>query len=89
MYEALTGRQAAAGSTAMECIAKHLQEIPPRFDQACPERGLPKALEHIVFALLQKIPEARFQTARQVKNALALSYREQMAMHLDKMSKVS
>lgn len=89
MYEALTGRQAAAGSTAMECIAKHLQEMPPRFDQACPERRLPKALEHIVFALLQKIPEARFQTARQVKNALALSYREQMAMHPDKMPKVS
>ncbi|HEY9676910.1 MAG TPA: response regulator [Drouetiella sp.] len=80
MYEALTGKQAAAGTQAMECIAKHLQELPPRFDEACPERRLPKALEHIVFALLQKIPEARFQSALQVKQALAVSYREQIAL---------
>lgn len=77
MYEALTGQQAAGGSCAMECIARHLQEMPPRFEQSCPDRRVPKALEHIVFALLQKMPEARFQTARQVKNALAVSYREQ------------
>ncbi|CAN5543369.1 hypothetical protein BH10CYA1_BH10CYA1_18910 [soil metagenome] len=86
MYEALTGKQAAEGNSAMECIAKHLEELPPRFAQACPDRNIPKALEHIVFALLQKVPEARFQTARQVKNALAISYREQCN---DRMSKVS
>jgi DNA-binding NarL/FixJ family response regulator len=77
MYEALTGKQAAEGRTAMECISKHLQELPPKFEIACPDRQLPKALEHIVFALLQKIPDARFQSAQQVKNALAVSYREQ------------
>lgn len=90
MYEALTGKQAAQGSSPMECIAKHLQELPPRFAQACPERNLPKSLEHIVFALLQKIPEARFQSARQVKNALALSWREEMKIHkADYIAKVS
>lgn len=89
MYEALTGKQAAEGSNAMQCISKHLQETPARFEQACPERNIPKALEHIVFALLQKIPEARFQTARQVKNALAASHREQMTLDLERMSKVS
>ncbi len=86
MYEALTGIQAVSGVSAMDCIANHLHENPLPFAQACPERRLPKMLEQIVFALLQKEPAARFQSARQVKAALALCHREQMVMQMERMA---
>lgn len=79
MYEALTGHQAAPGLSAMECISKHLQELPERFNVVVPELHLPESLENVIFKLLEKNPETRYQTPLQVKLALSKSYFEQFS----------
>ncbi len=70
MYEALTGHQAINGATAMECVSMHLEDTPLGFDHICPERKIPKELEHLVFKLLAKNPEHRIQSAQDLKTAL-------------------
>ena len=70
MYEALTGVQAMYGTTPMECMSKHIQEMPQTFAQALPDRKIPAELEAIVFKLLAKAPDARYQTALEVKSVL-------------------
>lgn len=79
MYEALTGHQAASGLSAMECISKHLQEMPASFASVAPELHLPDSIEEIVFKLLDKNPDARFQTPMQLKLALSKAYFDQFA----------
>lgn len=79
MYEALTGHQAAPGLTAMECISKHLQDTPASFATVAPELHLPASIEEIVFKLLDKNADARFQTPMQLKLALSKAYFDQFA----------
>lgn len=70
MYESVTGHQAIPGATAMECISMHLEDTPLGFDQVCPERKIPKELEHLIFKLLEKTPDQRVYSARELKAAL-------------------
>ncbi|MBS1954157.1 MAG: protein kinase [Cyanobacteria bacterium SZAS-4] len=70
MYEALTGQQAIQGASAMDCIAKHLQEKPPSFEAVCPDRTIPRALDELIFTLMEKDPRKRCQTVSDVKQVL-------------------
>lgn len=70
MYEALTGKQAVDGRTPMECISKHLEEVPMRFELACPDTYIPYELQAITFKLLEKNPDLRFQTVDDLQKAL-------------------
>jgi serine/threonine-protein kinase len=56
VFELLTGRPPFSGTTAMEVIAKHLIEIPPR---ASALARVPRELDDLVFAMLAKDPAAR------------------------------
>ena len=62
LYEMLSGRRAFARETAAETMTAVLREEPP--DLATAVVGLPPALGRIVEHCLEKRPEERFQSAR-------------------------
>jgi eukaryotic-like serine/threonine-protein kinase len=64
LYEMLSGRRAFKGSSAVETMNAILKEDPP--DLAPTNRALPPALDRIVRHCLEKAPEQRFQSARDV-----------------------
>ncbi|HKC24164.1 MAG TPA: serine/threonine-protein kinase, partial [Thermoanaerobaculia bacterium] len=67
LYEMLTGRRAFAGDSAVETMHAILKEEPPEPE---PDLRVPPALERIVRRCLEKSPEHRFQSARDVGFAL-------------------
>jgi Tol biopolymer transport system component len=72
LYEMLSGRRAFRGDSAVETMSSILKEEPP--DLAETNRTLPSALERIVRHALEKNPEERFQSARDLAfHLLALS----------------
>src|SRR5829696_2817134 len=64
-YELLTGARAFAGETAADVIAAVLTADPPDLPAA-----LPAAVRQIVQRCLEKQPEQRFQSARDLAFAL-------------------
>ncbi|HVF50690.1 MAG TPA: protein kinase [Pyrinomonadaceae bacterium] len=62
LYEMLTGRRAFQGESAAETMTLILREDPPELHDA--GRELNPALRQIVFHCLEKNPEQRFQSAR-------------------------
>ncbi|HTS38600.1 MAG TPA: protein kinase [Candidatus Solibacter sp.] len=68
LYEILTGRRAFRGDTAADTMSAILKEDPPEMLEA--DRQVPPALERIVRHCLEKNPEERFQSARDVAFAL-------------------
>ena len=68
LYEMLAGRRAFRGETSVEIMSAVLKEDPPNF--AGTDRSIPPALELIVRHCLEKNPEERFQSARDVGFAL-------------------
>src|SRR5262245_8671819 len=64
LYEMLSGRRAFKGNSAVETMNAILKEDPP--DLAQTSRALPPALDRIVRHCLEKAPEQRFQSARDV-----------------------
>ena len=64
LYEMLTGRQAFRSDSAIETMSAILKADPPRMaDHAA---DLPPALERIVLHCLEKSPDERFQSARDI-----------------------
>jgi eukaryotic-like serine/threonine-protein kinase len=64
LYEMLSGHSAFAGETAAETMAAILRSEPP------PLAGVPSGVEALVRRCLEKQPEERFQSARDVAFAL-------------------
>jgi eukaryotic-like serine/threonine-protein kinase len=62
LYEMLAGRQAFARPTSAETFAAILNEDPPRVSGA--GRQIPADLQRVVAHCLEKDPQARFQSAR-------------------------
>jgi eukaryotic-like serine/threonine-protein kinase len=75
LYEMLCGRRAFRGHSAVETLHAILKEDPPPLTQT--NRQLPPALERIVVHCLEKTPEERFQSARDI------------AFHLEQISATS
>ncbi|MGA9751665.1 MAG: protein kinase [Acidobacteriota bacterium] len=72
LYEMLSGRRAFKGDSAVETMTAILKEEPP--DLAETNRALPPGLDRVVRHCLEKNPEERFQSARDVAfNLEALS----------------
>jgi serine/threonine protein kinase/Tol biopolymer transport system component len=63
LFEMLEGRRAFSGPTPADTISAILKDPPPEV-RSTPERPMPPAVELIVQRCLQKAPEARFQSAR-------------------------
>ena len=66
LYELLSGQKAFQKGAPSDTIAAILKEEPPEMSG----RGVPVALEHVVQHCLEKDPEDRFQSARDVAFAL-------------------
>jgi eukaryotic-like serine/threonine-protein kinase len=64
LYEMLSGRRAFLGETAIETMNAILKEDPPEISQAASGRQIPPGLGRIVSHCLEKKPDERFQSAR-------------------------
>jgi serine/threonine protein kinase/tetratricopeptide (TPR) repeat protein len=64
LYEMLSGKQAFKRETAAETMAATLREEPPDLSET--NRSIPAALENVLRHCLEKEPEGRFQSARDV-----------------------
>lgn len=64
LYEMLVGKPAFCGNTAADIMSAILKEDPPELAEV--NRQIPPALERIVRHCLEKNPEERFQSARDV-----------------------
>lgn len=70
MYEMLTGVPPLKGDSVVSTIYKHLNEVPRAFAEVAPGAKFPGGIEAAVFKALQKNPEARFQTAGEMYDAI-------------------
>ncbi len=70
LYEALTGVPPLVGENVLETVQKHIDETPIPVSQVRPELEIPVAMETIVSRGLSKDPEARFQSAAELKISL-------------------
>ena len=68
LHEMLAGRRAFRGETEVDTITAVLREYPPEFSPEHP--GIPPAFQQIVKHCLEKEPENRFQSARDLAFAL-------------------
>lgn len=65
LFTLLEGKPPFKAKTQVEAVLKHLTDDPPPL-----ERDAPSGLQEIVWKLLEKAPEDRYQTARAVQSAL-------------------
>ncbi len=68
LYEMLAGRRAFRGETEVDTITAVLREDPPEFELE--QAGIPVPFQQIVRHCLEKEPENRFQSARDLAFAL-------------------
>ncbi len=74
LYEMATGRRPFTGDTPASTTSAILRDAPPSIEALQPK--LPRQLARIIGQCLEKKPEARFQTARDVRNQLRALQRE-------------
>lgn len=68
LYEMITGRPPFLADSAIATLAKHATEIATRPSELVP--GLPPALEAVIFRAIEKAPERRFATVRELRAIL-------------------
>ena len=68
LYEMLSGRRAFEGESAIETLNAILKEDPP--DISATDNSVPLPLERIIRRCIEKSPEERFQSARDLAFAL-------------------
>jgi len=76
MYEMLTGRVPFVGDTPVAVAMQHIQDAPPPIADFAPET--PPAVVAVVMKALEKDPKRRFQTAREMAEALMLAKNGQL-----------
>jgi serine/threonine protein kinase len=74
MYEALTGQLPFFGGTAVETMHMHLTTNPMPMTGRFPGIGIPGEIDRIVLKMLNKDPNKRYQTAREVQQDLICAY---------------
>ncbi len=68
LYEMLTGRPPFLADSAIATLAKHATEIAARPSELV--LGVPPALEAVIFRAIEKAPERRFATVRELRAIL-------------------
>jgi serine/threonine protein kinase len=76
MFELLTGTHLYSGSTAVGVLTKHLTTEPDAPSMRAPKQGIPPEVDAIVRRALAKDPDARWQTASQLAEAIDEVYAE-------------
>jgi serine/threonine-protein kinase len=70
MYELLTGRVPFTADTFMGILTKHMFEVPEAPSAVCPTNPIPPEAEAIVLKALQKDKNYRFQSMREMAEAI-------------------
>ncbi len=70
LYEMLTGQHPFDEKDMLKLFQAHRSRKPPSFRERAPDRTIPRALEAITMRLLEKSPEARYESAAAVIEAL-------------------
>lgn len=71
MYEMLTGKDPFHFATSVyELIQIHINTQPPSLAEANPLVHVPAELESVIFKAMAKLPEDRYQTAAELRDAL-------------------
>jgi len=70
LFEALTGTVLFGGETYLEVISKHQIEAPPLLEERKPDLAIPRQVESVIMAMLQKDPQKRPATMEDVEKAL-------------------
>jgi TolB-like protein/Tfp pilus assembly protein PilF len=74
LYEMATGRRPFAGDTSAALVSSILRDSPPTVTEI--NESLPRHLARIIQHCLEKDPEARYQSAKDVRNELKSLRRE-------------
>jgi serine/threonine protein kinase len=78
MYEAITGQKAIDGQ-ANQCLLNHISQSPRPFSEVRSDLYIPQFLESIVFKALEKDPANRFQSFKEMADALSTNQKVQGA----------
>jgi eukaryotic-like serine/threonine-protein kinase len=76
MFELLTGQHLYSGSTAVGVLTKHLTAEPDAPSMRAPKQGIPPAVDHLCRKALARDPEARWQSAAELAEAIEEIYSE-------------
>ena len=70
MYNVLTGRLPFPGANATEVMARHLEQEPMNFNEACPGLRLPIGLQYVLRKTLKKERRERHKSMLELKEEL-------------------
>jgi serine/threonine-protein kinase len=76
MFELLTGEHLYSGSTAVGVLTKHLTAEPDAPSMRAPKLAIPPAVDHVCRKALARDPQARWQTAAELGEAIEEIYGE-------------
>ncbi len=71
LYEACTGQRLFESRDPRKLLRKHVRLVPAPMRRSHPELAIPRALDELVMACLEKAPAARPQSMHEVAEALA------------------
>jgi serine/threonine protein kinase len=77
MFELLTGRVPFKGDNAQQTLQMHINTPPPRPSELNP--AISEDVEEVILRALAKKPAERFQTIREMKDAISRSHTERSA----------
>jgi serine/threonine-protein kinase len=70
LYQLLTNEMPFRAETALGTITKHLHDAPVPPHRRRPDLAIPSLLERVCLRAMEKAPEARFQSAEEMRRAL-------------------
>ncbi len=70
MYEALAGEPPLVGDTFINTVVKHISEKPKPFAEKTNNLNVPPHIEAVILKCLEKNPEDRYQSVKELKLAL-------------------
>ena len=76
LFECLTSKPPFWAEEAIAIAIKHVQEEPPRMEEVNPSVMIPPAVDSLVFKLLAKKADQRFQTAEEVVAAIDVALQQ-------------
>lgn len=70
LYETAALREPFRGRVVQETFDNIIHDTPPPPSEQNPEQGIPKAFDDVVMKAISKVPADRYQTMRQMLDAL-------------------
>jgi serine/threonine-protein kinase len=82
LYQLLTGKQPFLGRSRMEVLLAHLYQSPRPMREANPKVQVPPKVERLVMSCLERDPDLRPQTARELAEAFRAAIAEVPPLHV-------